>query len=219
MRRTLVVGLVLLVAAGLAVPALGEPSVRRDQEAYAEWFFPTDEPNERRWFGAFVFDETSLVDGGARWDIAVFVKGRCVRERHPDYIYVECTGRDFVRGDPDKHLTMSPLAIDAELVIRRDGRKHAVRWKAAPSTGHYFTSEYCFNAGKGGKEEQEGEGHGGGFAHEATASGNFLGRRFKKSPAFRGGLASGVVATTCPGRSVEYDRASGSIAVTYRIPR
>ena len=222
--RALSVSLRLLLAAlvigSLAAPAAGGPNVRHDEEAFADWFVPTGEKNEFKWLGAFVL-RSEIVAGDARWfSGAGFVKGRCVRERTPKYVSISCTGRDFIAGDPETDFQMSPLANEAELRVRENGRSHVASWTSQPTSGGvYGMSEYCVSVSEG-EEEEEGEGQGFGIFNPADATGRFFGYRFSDPERARwASLATGFVVTTCSFRTVDYDPTTSTMSVDFRIPR
>lgn len=219
MRKVLVSLLTVIVAAGLVAPASGQPHVRHDEEAFADWFVPTGEKNEFKWLAAYVYRNSSVGSDGDWFSFAGFVKGRCIREKTRRSISIECVGNNFIHGDPEKDFDMSPLATDAQLRVRHKGRTHVVRWSVPPGGfGTYFAAEWCFTIEEG--EEEEGEGRGGGIWNPAEADGHFFGHRFRDPTQVRyAALVTGVMVTTCSFRSVDYDPDTGSLHVSYRIPR
>lgn len=222
MRKLVLIALSVAVAASLAGPAVGGPSVRRDDQGFADWMLPTEKKNEFRWFGAYAMRGTAIVGEGDGFSFAGFVRGRCVRERTPRYVSISCDGEDFIAGDPDRNFEISPAATEGRLRIRRDGRTHVVRWDSgAAPVGSYFMSEYCFSIEPGEEEaEQEGEGHGGGIWNPADATGRIFGQRFDAPARARwSALATGAMVTTCSFRSVDYDPNTGSLHVEFRLPR
>ena len=221
MRKIVALALALIVAAGISVPASGEPHVRRREFAYANWMFPTEHKNEFRWLGALVWHTKAVPDGRRWFSFAGFIKGHCTRERSPGYILNYCEGHDVIRGHPNRDFQMSPLALDAELRIRHRGRVHVARWVGKPSPlALYLESESCYTVGKEGEAEKEGEGHGPAIWNRARATGRFYGHRFRRPGQVRSaGLATSVVASTCSFASVRYDRATGTFHVTTRVPR
>jgi len=222
MRKVLVAVLVLLAAAGLIASASGDPNVRRDETAFSDWFVPTGEKGRFAWFGAYVFRDTVIGGTGDWFSFAGFVKGRCTREKTPEYVSIECTSTDIIQADPNKHFEMSPLATDARLRVRDKGRTHSVTWTVPPG-GHglYSSSEYCWSFEPGEEEpEEEGQGYGGGIANAAQASGRLFGQRFSDPAKSRFAiLATGVMVTTCSFRSVDYDATDDILRVTLRTPR
>lgn len=211
-----------LVVASLAAPAAGGPNVRHDEEAFADWFVPTGEKNEFKWFGAFVLRSTVLAGDGGWFSGAGFVKGHCTRERTPKYVSISCMGKNFVTGDPETDFEMSPLANEATLRVREEGETHRASWTSPLTNGGlYGYSEYCATYKPGEEEpEEEGEGQGSGIFNPATATGKFLGQRFSDpSKARWASLSTAVVVTTCSFRSVDYDPATSTMTVDFRIPR
>lgn len=212
--------MVLLVVMGLVGPAAGDPNVRRDEEAFADWMIPTGVKNEFHWYGAYA--SRSTVVGAGKWfSGASFLKGRCIREKTPKYTSTECWSTDHVSGDPDSDFEMSPLANEARLRVRHKGEIYDVRWNASPTAGGLYShSEYCFSMGEEGEPEEEGQGEGAGLFNPADARGKLFGRRFtgtKKSSWTS--LSVGVVATTCSFRSIDYDPETSTFHVTIRVPR
>lgn len=214
--------LALLVVASLAAPAAGGPNLRRDEEAFADWFLPTGEKNEFKWLGAYVLRSTVLA-GDAEWfSGAGFVKGRCVRERTRKYTSISCESSDVVQGDPNEDFEMSPLATDATLRIRDKGRTHVVEWTTTPTHGGmYSSSEFCFSFEEGEEEpSEEGEGQGGGIWNDADAIGRLFGYRFNDPKQARfPSLSTGLMLTTCSFRSVDYDPTNSTLHVTFTLPR
>lgn len=222
MRKLVLIALSLAVAASLAAPAAGGPSVRRDDQGFADWMLPTEKKNHFEWFGAYVMRGAAIVGEDDGFSFAGFVRGHCVRERTPKYVSISCDGEDFISGDPYKDFEISPAASEGRLRVRRDGRTHVVNWETgAAVAGTYFMSEYCFSIEPGEEEaEQEGEGHGGGIWNPAEATGRFFGRSFDTPARARwSALATGAMVTTCSFRSVDYDPRTGSLHVDLRIPR
>lgn len=217
MRKIVATAVALVTALSIAAPATGGPTVRHDEEAFADWFVATGEKNHFTWLGAYVLRSTILAGDGEWFDFAGFVKGSCVREKKPKYTSIECVGTDFIHADADDDFEMSPLATDAELRVRHKGRTHAVRWVAEPHGGTYLASEYCFTI-ENGEQEQEGEGHGAGMWNMAEASGNFFGHRFRGGSRYAA-LVKGAMVTTCSFREVEYDAEDGTLRLSIRIPR
>lgn len=222
MRKVLVSLLALMVAAGIAAPASGDPNVRRDEGAQADWFVPTGEKNRFLWLGAYV-SRSTVVGGTAEWfSYAGFVKGRCIREKTPRYISISCNGRDFIPADPEKDFEMSALATEASLRVRHEGETHAVRWSArGPGVGTYLASEYCASFEPGEEEpKEEGQGEGGGIWNDAEATGKLFGYRFADPGKARWpGLMTGVMVTTCSFRDVDYSPDGRITGVSFRIPR
>ena len=222
MRRILVSLMALVIGAGLVAPASGDPHVRRDEQAHADWFIPTEKKNEFKWFGAYASRSTVVgAPGTEPFSYAGFAKGHCTREKTPKYISIECLGTDFIPADPDKDFEMSPLATDATLRVRKNGRTHVARWSSTPAgLSMYSASEYCFVFKPGEQEpEEEGEGHGGGFWNPATAGGSFFGERLHDKNSRWAGLAVGAMVSTCSFRDVAYSPEEGITGVTFRIPR
>ena len=220
MRKLIALALALIVAAGLAAPASGDPHLRRREIAYADWMFPTKHKNEFKWLGAWVWRTTDIPKTKRRFSFAGFVRGLCTRERTPDYVMVDCVSRDLIRGRANRDFEMSPLALDAELRIRHRRRTHVVRWRGQPSpNGLSIQGEACYSVKKG-EAEKEGEGHGAGIWNRAGATGHFLGRRFRRPGQVRAAaLITDVMASTCSFRDVRYDRDTGTLHVTTRLPR
>ena len=219
MRKIAALALALVIAAGVALPAAGEPSVRRDEEAFADWFVPTGVKNEFKWYGAYAGRSTTI--GTGDWFSFVgFLKGNCTRKKTKRSVTISCTGRSFVQGDPEEDFEMSPTASDAELRIRHKGTTHVARWAGESPGGWYQASEYCFSFNEEGEPEEEGEGHGGGIFNPAHATGRFLGQDFDDPRKARfAHLAAGLMVSTCSFRSVDYDPTTDTFHVTFRIPR
>jgi hypothetical protein len=222
-RACLKIGVALFLVAALVAPASGgEPSVRRDDTAYADWFLRTAEKGRLRWLGAYVSRNTTIVGGSSWFSGAGFVKGWCTREKTKRHISISCMSTDFVRADVDKDFEMSPLADEAVLRSRHKGRTNVVRWKGSPTSGGlYGYSEYCATFSEGENEpEDEGEGQGTGIMNPADAEGSLFGHRFDDPRQARWpSLSTGVVVTTCSFRTVEYDAPSDTLRVTFKIPR
>ena len=219
-RASLKIGVALFLVAALVAPAAGEPSVRRDEEAFADWFVPTETKNRFRWLGAYVMRSTTVV-GGEWFSGGGFIKGMCTRKKTPKYVSISCESTDFIQADVDKDFEMSPLADTARLRAREKGRSFDVRWEGTPTSGGIYSySEYCIWVSEEGEPEEEGEGQGGGISNPAAATGSLFGERFNNPKQARWpSLSAGVVATTCSFRTVEYDAASETFNVTFKIPR
>ena len=219
-RASLKIGLALFLVAALVAPAAGEPSVRHDEEAFADWFVPTETKNRFRWLGAYVSRSTTVV-GGEWFSGAGFIKGWCTREKTPKYVSISCDSTDFVRADVNKDFEMSPLADTARLRAREQGRTYDVRWEGSPTSGGIYSySEYCIWVSEEGESEEEGQGEGAGIFNPAGVRGNLFGYRFNSPRQSRwASLSTGVVATTCSFRTVEYDDVSETFHVTFNIPR
>ncbi len=219
MKKLVAVGLAALVALSLAAPVTAQPSVRRDELAFADWMIPTAQKNEFKWYAAYAARSTKVPSGSGWFNFAGFVKGDCIRKKKPNSVMTSCESTDYIAGDVERDFKMDALAESAVLKVRKGGHTHVARWSAT-EPGLYSASEYCFTIEEG-EEEEEGQGHGGGIWRDADPTTRFFGRSFTskaKGPSF-GVLLTGVMVTTCSFRSIEYDEATNTLRVTSRVPR
>lgn len=216
MRKSLVVAVVLMVAAGLAAPAAGEPNLRREESASANWMVPTGEKNHFTWYGAHVWRNTVIAGAEGWFSFAGFVKGTCVREVHRRSTVTSCRGRTALAADADRDFEISPAADGATLRAEQGGRTFKVTWTASePLPSLYGSQEYCFD-----NEGSEGQGTGGGMWRHAHTVGRLFGHRFGSADDDgQGYLSTGAMVSECSFRSYDYDPSTGAVRATFRTPR
>lgn len=211
MRRTKLSLLVVSFLLIPLVPAGGEPNVRIEREASADWMVPTGKPHHFRWYYAWVWDSQGA--GDVPPSFVSIGGGTCVRKRSKNSVSVTCRGSKYAHGKISD-FSMAPDASSAHLRFRKNGVTHRVDWTAKePRPGLYGAEEWCYDR----QGNEEGRGLGGGISRDARASGRVFGQRVKKSTLWTE-MATGAMASQCSwaDRSITDD---GRATLTVKLPR
>jgi len=188
MRRHLAtLGLALVLAAALVVPAHGAASTQK--LAFGSWAVPTNDPDRFTWY--FAAGMTDLHAGESEMSWASVGKGSCVRKKTRRSVSVSCSARSGPSSEDPSSFVMDEAATEAQIRIEERGTIHT----AQISTGDFtddgiFTSQMaCENGG----------GAGGGIYRNSEAAARLFGRKLTaKTWLDFSVLMSGAGVSHCP---------------------
>ena len=202
--RKIAVLLALPMLLAAVAPAVGEPNVRRQREAWADWMVPTGDGVHFDWY--YAYGTYSEGAGGVGRDFVSIGKGTCIKRKTRTSVSVSCNGRQFVSGDPPRHLSFAEDVSEARIRLRKGGETYNVQWTARKFPGLLTYEEYC----------KDGLGAGGGYFRHARADGHIFGRHLV-SRSFWTMTTQMAVASQCS--FVERTLSDGRASLEVTLPR
>lgn len=187
-----------------SAPGMGDPHVRVDREAMADWLIPTGTPGHFQWYWATAWVKDGAGDVGGSY-VAVG-KGHCTRKKSKNWVSTLCTSDMGIGAPAGGRFSIAPDTSTAELRFKKGGHVHTVHWTARPRPAFYTLEEGC----------PDGHGAGAGIWRPARATGKILGRRLTKS-SFWTEFSIGAAASQCS--YVSRTTSSESATLEVRIPR